>query len=146
MTTATQINDNEREELLALYQVTTQDLAFFKSQQWAITNYVLVAFAAIVGIPQLAGSSVGSCARLLLCFAATVTAVLGFWVLFRLKRSIDERRARLDRIFARLSSEFQNARGTKVQVSSLEMFVFLCVLLAIGMVLTCWLVYAVVPS
>jgi hypothetical protein len=74
MNDAQAITDSERQELLALYQVTAQDLAFFKGQQWTLTNYTSVALAAIVGIAQLPGSALTPCARLVLSIIASVVA------------------------------------------------------------------------
>ncbi len=142
MVSAEDLRDQERQELLALYQVTTQDLAFFKSQQWTLTNYTLVAFAAIVGSLHIDSSlTIGPCGRLVLCLIATLIGVIAAWVLWRLKRAIDERRDRLKRIFARFSLTFRDARGEKTQVGSNEMLAFLCVLLGIGLGFVWWLVF-----
>lgn len=143
MTENTELKDNEREELLALYQVTAQDLVEFKNQQWVLANYALIGFASIIGIPRIPGVDVSSCGRLLLCLGGTLVAVVAAWILWRLKTSIEERRARLQRIFPRLSLTFQAARGGKTLVSATEMFFFLCLLLALGLVLVWWLVYVV---
>ncbi len=141
MSSSVEINEDERQELLALYQATTQDLSFFKSQQWAITNYALIAFAAIIGVPQLAKQTFTPCVRTLLIGAAIAMTVLSTIVLYRLKRSIDDRRARLDRVYDRFSDEFKNARGTKKKVSSEEMFVFLIALILVGAFIASWLIY-----
>lgn len=46
MATPPQLSDADREELRLLYQVTVSDIAFFKQQQWSISNYALTVEAA----------------------------------------------------------------------------------------------------
>lgn len=135
-----QISESEQAELLALYQVTTQDLAFFKSQQWSLTNYALVALATITGVQQLPSADVTPCVATLLCLAAIFLTVLTGLLLLRLHGSIEERRARLERIYARLSEEFRSARGIKKSVGAWEMILPLFTLLAFALALTIWLV------
>ena len=112
MSSVQPIPDHEREELLALYQVTTQDLAFFKAQQWTSTNYALGAMALIVGIPSFAVESLGWSATLLLGASIIAVLLLSALVLYRLHQSIIERRDRLDRVYASLSPCFRDARGS----------------------------------
>ena len=140
MSTANQITEHERAELLALYQVTTQDLVFFKSHQWSLTNYGLVALAAITGVRQLASVKVTPCVAALLCIAAILLTLLTGWLLWRLHGSIEERRSRLARIYDRLSHEFRAARGIKKSVSAWEMILPLLALLTLALALTIWLV------
>jgi hypothetical protein len=133
------ISESEHQDLLVLYQVTAQDQAFFKSQQWTLTNYALVAFAAIVGIPQLAGVILTRCSQLALSIGAILIAISAMWVIYRLKQSIEERRKRLGRIYVKLSNEFRMARGNKPKVSANEMLIFLYVLIFLGLVIALWL-------
>ena len=107
MTQETELTNREHQELSSLYQVTVSDLAFFKSQQWTLTNYALVAFAAIIGIPFLESVAVELCGRLLLCLVATIVYVFSTVLLWRLKSSIDERRERLDRVFDKISQKIK---------------------------------------
>jgi len=45
----------DREELRLLYQVTAADLAYFKSQQWSVTNYTLLLLAGVLGVADMIG-------------------------------------------------------------------------------------------
>jgi hypothetical protein len=130
--------DREQSELLALYQVTTQELAFFKSQQWTLVNYGLVALAAVAAIPQVAGLSPNQCARWALCGVAVLVAGITSWLVWRLHGSIHERRERLKRVYARLSDEFRKARGDKKSVSAWEMSLPLQVVLLVALGLSIW--------
>lgn len=133
----------ERAELLVLYQVNTQDLANFKDQQWTLTNYTLIAFAAIIGIPQIPAIEISICGRLILCGIATIVALLATWLIWRLRTSIEDRRKRNERIFPRLTPAFRAARGHKTVISSTEIYVFLVLFLLIGLGLVWWIVAAV---
>ena len=141
MNDAQAITDPERQELLALYQVTAQDLAFFKGQQWNLTNYTSLALAAIVGIAQLPGSALTSCERLVLSVVASVVVLIAGLVLWRLNSSINMRRQRLERLFSQLSERFRGARGEKPIVSAAEMSTPLTALLIVGLSIVWWLVY-----
>ena len=135
------LTGEERTELLALYQVTTQDLAFFKSQQWAITNYALVALAAIAGVTQLERHPPLTCdVRVLLCIAAAVVGGAAAGFLAMLHGSIAERRNRLERVYARLSPAFNEARGNKSRVSAWAMLAPLLLVILVGSLLVCWVV------
>ena len=138
-----ELTDPEHQELLSLYQVTVSDLVFFKSQQWAITNYTLVAFAAIVGIQFVEGVNIESCGRFFLCLAATIVYFFSIYLLYSLKSSIEERRDRLKRVFEKFSEIFKDARGNKKQVSATDIFIFLFIILTISIVLVWWLVFAI---
>ena len=137
--TSASLTDPERTELLALYQVTTQDLVFFKSQQWTLTNYSLLALAALAGIRQLSGLQITSCTTVILCLAAGLITFANAFVLWRLNDSIVERRARLDRIFKLFSEEFRKARGDKKGVSSWEIVLPLWVVLSVAFALVLWI-------
>lgn len=94
------------EELHLLYQVSVQDLAFFKGQQWSITNYGLLLYAAIVGIPQIPNICLTPCERLILCLLATALTGSGVFLLWKLERSIKARRDRLKKIFKTFTNTF----------------------------------------
>jgi hypothetical protein len=131
-------SDHEQSELLALYQVTTQDLAFFKSQQWTLVNYGLLALAAVAAIPQITGLSPNQCVRWALCGVEVLVTFITAWLVWRLHGSIHERRKRLKRVYDRLSDEFRRARGDKKSVSAWEMAMPLQVVLLIALGLSAW--------
>ena len=139
MSTVPTLKDEERDELLSLYQVTTQDLAFFKSQQWTLTNYGLASLAILVGVPSYASVSLSWNAKLCLGAALILVAALTIFVLYRLHRSIIERRDRLERIYSRMSLAFQDARGSKPRVGALEMLLVLIIFIVLGVGLSLWL-------
>ena len=86
------------EELRLLYEVTTQELVFFKQQQWSVTNYVLLLFGAFFGVSQLDALKVGACERFVLCHFATALAVVGILLVWTLEKSIIARRDRLGKV------------------------------------------------
>jgi len=133
------LKDEERDELLSLYQVTTQDLAFFKSQQWTLTNYGLAALAILVGVPSYASTALSWNAKLCLGAALILVGILTIFVLTRLHFSIVERRERLERIYSKMSPAFQDARGSKPRVGALEMLLVLIIFVVLGLGLSLWL-------
>lgn len=99
----------DRSELQMLYQVTVSDLAYFKTQQWAVTYYSLLVDAALVGVAQLLRPELGSIERLVLSGLALFAALAAVIVLSRLEKSISVRRSRLDAVRSELGNVFQRA-------------------------------------
>jgi hypothetical protein len=140
MAEATELSEREHQELTTLYQATVSDLAFFKSQQWTITNYALLAFGSVIAVRYIPGIAFGSCGKAILCIVATVVYFLAGWLLWRLKESIEVRRERLERIFAEFTKKFRDVRGEKKQVSATEVFIFLSLVLTFGIAIVWWVI------
>lgn len=71
--------------MIALYEVTVKDLAFFKKQQWTVANYALLLGAAIVTVLlSMKEPRVGE--RLLGVVLAAAVGVLGCWIVHDLPR------------------------------------------------------------
>ena len=107
-----EISEQVHSELRLLYEVSVADLAFFKRQQWQVTNYCVLIYSAFFGITYLSGAN--SCGSLnWLAGLTLVVLVVGILLLERLERSMDVRRARLEKIRAQFSSEFNDAWKAK---------------------------------
>lgn len=134
------VTSEERADLHVLYQVTAQDLAFFKSQQWSITNYTFLIYAGVVGLDQLLKDS--CITSVLLGVVALSAAASAIYLLRRQEKSIEGRRARLTFIRGRLSGLFNEAWGAmdKEEPTFLIPIRILGTALGIGAVLTCWTV------
>lgn len=130
--------NDERADLHLLYQVTTQDLAQFKSQQWSLTNYSILCYGGLVALKTIVENR--PCATLILVLVALVVAISAIYLLCCLEKSITGRRARLTHIRGRLSVEFNNAWGAmdKEEPTYLVPFWVLTYALVIGCLLTCW--------
>jgi hypothetical protein len=97
------------DELQLLYQVSTADLAYFKTQQWAVTYYCLLVDAALVGVAQLLHQGLSSLERLVLGTLAFLAALSALVILTKLETSIDVRHKRLEAIRKRFSADFMEA-------------------------------------
>lgn len=144
----TKIEESRKEddELRLLYQVTVQDLAFFKQQQWSVTNYGLLLYAAIVGIPQIPNAGVTPCERLVLCLLATALAAGGAYLLYKLERSIKARRDRLSKIRRLFTKAFCLAWRSKYKdPDAPTTSILLGAILIVGAGAVWWLVYFKAP-
>ena len=95
----------EKENLRLLYSVSVSDIQNFKEQQWKVTNYVLLLFAAIISLSQFAKNMY--CAeRTILCVFTLVIVVVGCYFTRRLHTSIKIRQGRLALIQKQLGDEF----------------------------------------
>lgn len=129
-------------DLHLLYQVSTSDLEYFKRQQWNVANYALLLYAGMVGIAKLLGKGVTGSERLVLCSAATVTAVAAIYILTVLNNSIDVRKARMEAVRERLSQGFRDAWATgDKHEEALSVYRLLLVVVASGACVVWWLVY-----
>lgn len=111
------MEDSERngkyEELRLLYSVSVSDIAGFKQQQWHVTNYGLLLYAAIVSIPKIVDNLLLNEFGVLYV-ASFGVMVAGWYLVGLLHKSIQERRARLVECRKLFTKEFMIAwRGGK---------------------------------
>jgi hypothetical protein len=137
---------NERhkaeEELRLLYQVSTQDLDFFKQQQWSVTNYVLLLYGTFFGISQIDNLKVSSCERFVFCLVATALGIVGIYLVIKLEKSIKARRNRLDKVRRLFTKTFCLAwRSKHKDPDSSAIAYLLCVVMGFGAVFLWWLVF-----
>ena len=125
-------HETEGEELRLLYQVTTSDLAYFKTQQWSLTYYCLLIDAGLIGIAQFL-KTLCPPDRAVLCVLvmAATTAVLV--VLHKLQRSIEVRQSRLEAVRESFGPRFKRAWSAEHKD---EEFVHSVWLLRSGIVIT----------
>jgi hypothetical protein len=83
------------------YQDAVDNLVFLKSQQWSITNYVLLAEAAIFLIARYPGLSTEGVDRFFLKVLAVIVGFLGIAVLWQMQASMEKFRDRLANIYKR---------------------------------------------
>jgi hypothetical protein len=96
----------DKEDLRLLYSVSVSDIQNFKGQQWKVTNYVLLLFAAITSISQLV-KNLYCAERTVLCVFTIAVVVVGCYFTKRLHNSIKLRQGRLGLIQDRLGDEFK---------------------------------------
>lgn len=107
---AGEVTEDDRADLRLLYEVSTQDIAFFKQQQWKANGYALAFYAAVLaiflqGIPQ----SLRLDAALISALVSVLIATIATHMTATLEQSIDDRRKRLDKVRKKLSPHFRNA-------------------------------------
>ena len=100
---------DDHSELELLYNVSVSDLAFFKQQQWTVTNHALVVMAGLVGVEQLLVSPFSLRERWLLTILVAATVAIGLFVLGRLHHSIGVRHKRLENVRAKFGATFNTA-------------------------------------
>lgn len=136
-----QLTEADRAELQLLYTVSASDIAGFKQQQWSVTNHALAIQAALVAVGQLLKEPFCGWERWILVVLVGITAAVGGSVLFRLHRSIKERRKRLRRIRAHFGKPFNDAWSVCKQPD--QVYIFLALALVIAALVASWLVVAV---
>ena len=134
-------HDREQEELRLLYAVTTQDLSYFKTQQWSVTYYALLIDAGLVGVAQLLSANrtiLDRIALVVLTFGAAAAAML---VLYKLQASITVRQSRLESLRAAFTETFRRVWSAQHKPPEYIHSVYLLYGgIALTAILTAWLV------
>lgn len=136
-------SDQRHDDFLELHRTAIHDIAFFKLQQWRVTNYGLLLYVTVVAIPRFLPLS-----RLeawLLWLLSLTVLVVGWIVLCRLEESLGKGRGRAIKIHEYFSKEAQKAwevggKITEVEEKVSMLWLFRSVLL-LGFVVVTWLLY-----
>lgn len=91
-------SEREREELLELHALCADDLREFKSRQWQVTNYAMLAFGALALVAREVARGPAFAERfaaLLIGVAGTLIAIFAWSTVRRLQEAIELRRDRL---------------------------------------------------
>jgi hypothetical protein len=130
------------EDLRVLYQVTAQDLVFFKQQQWATTNYVLLVHAALVAVTQSMQAKPVLWEQIGVSLLSGAVGVVGVVLITKLEWSIKARRERLGHVRARLSPEFRDAWQTPAKAPDSPGIAWVLVIaMLVGVAIVWWLVW-----
>ena len=142
-------SENEKQkndELRLLYSACVSEIDSFKKQQWQVTNYGLLLFAAIVSIPKLLGT-LNQVEYFVLLGAAFSVVASGWYLVGVLADSIQVRRKRLTETRKKFTPEFMNAwryGKTEAEVpdnpeEKLQLLWFFRAILLVGFGAACWL-------
>lgn len=133
------LTESDKEELHLLYNVSVTDIAFFKQQQWAVTNHALVLHAALLFVAyQLLASSLAAWQLWLLIVLTWAVCIAGLGMVSRLQGSILGRRTRLERVRDHFGKPFNDAWAIQKPKDDVHQLLFAAMLLSAGVVT--WLV------
>lgn len=136
------------EELRLLYSVTVADIAGFKQQQWKITNYGILLYAAIASIPKLIKEP-NQTEYIILWLASLVVMITGCVLIWMFHGSLKARWERLTETRKSFTEEFKNAwRGGKSieaapddPTNRISLNIFFQAIFIIGFVFDSWILY-----
>lgn len=101
--------DPTYEELRTLFPAATADIAFFKRQQFAVTNYCLLLYVVIVTIPKFINSKITLLERFILSMLSILAFLGSSYFLCFLNASIKTGRKRLESIMRLFTETSQRA-------------------------------------
>ena len=143
-------NESEKSDLRLLYQISVDDIAFFKQQQWRVTNYAVISYVAVVAAASIARNA----EHFLDVFEKPVMGALVVAVVFgaiyairSLGRSLQGARDCVDEIRPHLSPAFRECyevKWAKMDRSKRDLpfpYLFYGYVL-IGAVIVGWVLYA----
>ena len=145
-------NDKSRkyEELRLLYSVTVTDIAGFKQQQWKVTNYGLLLYAAIASIPTLLQHEFSQAEYIFLWLTSLAVLITGCVLVWMFHASLKARWERLTEIRKKhFTEEFRSAwRGGKSEeavpddpTNRISLILFFQSVFVVGFVLDTWILY-----
>ncbi len=102
-------SQTDGEALRMLYEVTTADLTYFKTQQWSVTYYAFLINAGLIGVAQLLGAGLRTSDRAALAVLAGIAAAATLIILSKLQKSVAVRQSRLEHLRPKLGSTFERA-------------------------------------
>jgi hypothetical protein len=138
---AVPLEDSDREELRLLYEVSVADIAFFKKQQWAATNYAVGAYAALlVIVHQWLSLPLKPWQVWPLIVLGWAVCIAGFATVSRLQNSILGRRTRMERVRVSFGTAFRDAWSIPKPTD--DTYWFLYAFLFVGAGIVTWLVLA----
>ena len=135
-----QTTESSHDSQMMLYQITVGDLAYFKSQQWALTNHSFLLFAAILGVHQLLSKSIAQWEIYGLALLAITVLVAAIILLNKLQDSIVVRQARLDAAREKLGFGFYTVWAAKGKSPEyIHAIYILRGAIIVGGTVVCWL-------
>lgn len=109
------MNDQDHHELMMLYQITVDDLTYFKTQQWAVSTYAFLLYAGIVGVKELLGEQSDCTEKVVVSIFVVAVLIAGCAVLSKLQDSIRLRQKRLDATRVQFGKYFQAAWSAEIK-------------------------------
>lgn len=110
MPTPNPLTEADQEELRLLYQVSVSDIAFFKQQQWSVSNYALTIQAALLFVAyQMLRPPLAVWQAWLLVTLVWGVSAAALMAIDRLQTSICGRRTRLASVRAQFGKPFMDA-------------------------------------
>lgn len=135
---------SNKDDLHLLYNVSAQDIVFFKQQQWRITNYALAIYAAIFAIAAIPHDWSISCVeKFLLGLIAIITAIATGVLVWHLREAIEVRRCRLKcvREHKLISDEFRECWRAKEKRDDQHVPLLLYSAITSGLLVILWLLW-----
>jgi hypothetical protein len=131
--------DQDRDELLLLYDVSVKDIAFFKKQQWVATNYGIALYVAVIAISSHILKNLTLAHKVVLFLSSLGIMLAGIGVLCHLQHSIVVRRARLRAVREHFGQPFHAAWGA-IPKEDNALHILLLAVLIIGFIVNAWLI------
>lgn len=127
-------------DLHLLYNVSVQDIAFFKQQQWRVTNYVLLVYAALFSAVVAVGKPLHPWERAAGIMLALAAGIFSMRLIRELYQSIEVRRARLQCVRQHLSAEFSECWKAKEKADDEWINVPLYLVIVFGFLIVSWII------
>jgi hypothetical protein len=102
-------NNHSNEEMRLLYQMSVSEIAFFKQQQWRVTNYGLLLYGVIVAIPKILNYNLFTLEYVVLFLISFAVLAVCWFLVGSLEKSLLKSRTRLVKAKDNFGKEFKDA-------------------------------------
>ena len=99
---------NVTDELQLLYTALISDIQFYKSQQWSVTNYTVLIYAALIGISQILEPYRIYSLNILLVLVGFLVMVVGIKLICQLDKDYKASRSVKKKVMKKFSCTFKD--------------------------------------
>lgn len=89
-----------------IYKATSENITFSKKQQWTITNYTVLIYAALFGLGR-GMQAMTKCESIALTALAVATFICSTWLLIQIQRDMGRYRVRLEKMHGEWLNEYE---------------------------------------
>lgn len=130
------------EEIRTIYGLVVSDIQFFKLQQWRVTNYGLLLYAAVIAIPKLLEKNgLSSPEYIVLFIVAFSVLAAGLYLLESLAQAIEKGRTRLDDVKKHLTDEARAIVASESAKDKASLLWLFRAVLGAGFLIVSWTLY-----
>ncbi|MCI0559091.1 MAG: hypothetical protein MN733_11390 [Nitrososphaera sp.] len=130
------------EEIRTIYGLVVSDVQFFKLQQFRVTNYGLVLYAAVIAVPKLLEKNGLSPYEYFALFIVAFVVLAAAWLLLgSLAQAIEKGRKRLDEVKKHLTDEARAIVAFESAKDKASLLWLFRAVLGVGFLIVSWLLY-----
>ena len=131
--------EKTNDELLAIYQIASNELSSIKTNQWSLASNTLFVFVALSAIARILENP-GIVSKLLLAGLSLLALAMSSFMLYKLNNSVNYRKKIKKKIIDKLSEDAREVLDQENRIGPASRFI-LQTALTIGAGLNIWIIF-----